>query len=196
MTRSWDVATFDRLYAASADPWDFHGSAYERAKYDATLEALPARCGALLEVGCSIGVLTSRLAPRCDHLLALDFAEAALVRARIACAAYGNVDFLQAGIPAGWPPGRFDAILLSEILYFLSPADIETTAHRATAALEPGGVILLVNWTGPNDAPCTGDRAAELFIAGAQLERDVVVREATYRIDRLRKARGLASGPD
>ena len=187
MIRSWDVATFDRLYAANADPWDFHGSTYERAKYDATLAALPARCGALLEVGCSIGVLTSRLAPRCDHLLALDFAEAALGQARLVCAGYANINFLRAGIPAGWPAGRFDVILLSEILYFLSPADIDTTARRAAAALEPDGVILLVNWTGPNDAPCTGDQAAELFIASAQLERDFAANESTYRIDRLRK---------
>lgn len=187
MSGSWDAATFDRLYAANADPWDFRGSAYERAKYDATLAALPEHCGALLEVGCSIGVLTSRLAPRCTHLLALDFAEAALAQARTACAASGNVGFLQAGVPAGWPDGRFDVILFSEVLYFLAPADIEATAKHATAALTTGGVILLVNWTGPNDAPCTGDHAAELFIAGCGLAHDPVANEGTYRIDRLNK---------
>ncbi len=186
MTGSWDAATFDRLYASNPDPWDFHGSAYERAKYEATLAALPARCGDLLEVGCSIGVLTSRLAPRCDHLLALDFAAAALAQARATCAACGNVRFLQAGVPAGWPAGRFDVILFSEVLYFLSPADIETTARRAAAALTPDGTVVLVNWTGPNDAPCTGDRAAELFIKASTLKHERVAIEATYRIDRLK----------
>ena len=187
MTRSWDAATFDRLYATNPDPWDFHGSDYERAKYDATLAALPARCGDLLEVGCSIGVLTNRLAPRCDQLLALDFAEAALIQARLACAAHPHVRFLQAGVPAGWPDGRFDVILFSEVLYFLSPADIDTVAQRATAALQPGGTILLVNWTGPNDAPCTGDRAAELFISECALDHELVARESSYRIDKVSK---------
>ena len=187
MTGSWDAATFDRLYAANPDPWDFHGSEYERAKYDATLAALPARCGDLLEIGCSIGVLTSRLAPRCDRLLALDFAAAALDQARLACAAHRHVRFLQAGVPNGWPDGRFDVILFSEVLYFLSPADIDATAQRAAAALKPNGVILLVNWTGANDAPCTGDRAAELFIAGCELDHELVAREGSYRIDKIRK---------
>jgi len=58
---------FDALYAASPDPWAFETSAYERAKYAATLDALPARrYRRALEVGCSIGVLTRQLADRCD----------------------------------------------------------------------------------------------------------------------------------
>ena len=187
MTGSWTAATFDRLYAANPDPWDFHGSDYERAKYDATVAARPARCGDLLEIGCSIGVLTSRLAARCDALLALDFAAAALTQARLACAAYRHVRFLQAGVPAGWPDGHFDVILFSEVLYFLSPADIAATARRAAAALRPGGLILLVNWTGPNDAPCTGDQAAELFIAHGGLGHELVAKDANYRIDKISK---------
>jgi hypothetical protein len=33
MSLSWDAAVFDRLYAQSDDPWNFSGSAYEKAKY-------------------------------------------------------------------------------------------------------------------------------------------------------------------
>ncbi len=63
---------FDDLYAHDPDPWQFETSAYEAAKYDATLDALPIeRFASALEVGCSIGVLTARLAPRCDELLAI-----------------------------------------------------------------------------------------------------------------------------
>src|SRR4051812_50160637 len=62
---------FDELYAGERDPWEFETSAYEQAKYDATLAALPRplyRRG--LEIGCSIGVLTARLAGRCASLVA------------------------------------------------------------------------------------------------------------------------------
>ena len=63
---------FEALYAAAPDPWDFEGSDYERGKYAATLAALPQpRYARALEVGCSIGVLTALLAPRCDRLLAV-----------------------------------------------------------------------------------------------------------------------------
>ena len=74
---------FDDLYARDADPWDFETSAYEAAKYEQTIAALEGRrFSTALEVGCSIGVLTERLAEHCDDLLAIDVAESALVRAR------------------------------------------------------------------------------------------------------------------
>ena len=71
MSTYTDPAHFDRLYGADPDPWKFATSDYERDKYAATLAALPdrrfTRC---YEVGCSIGVLTRQLAPRCDAILA------------------------------------------------------------------------------------------------------------------------------
>ena len=58
---------FCDLYARDADPWKFASSDYERHKYEATLNALPMdRYVRGLEVGCSIGVFTSMLAPRCE----------------------------------------------------------------------------------------------------------------------------------
>ena len=85
-TESIEPAYFDALYAADPDPWRFASSDYEREKYAATLDALPPRrFAAALEVGCSIGVLTRQLAARCDTLLALDVAEAALAQARARC---------------------------------------------------------------------------------------------------------------
>src|ERR1700744_4973631 len=63
---SFDGEYFDLLYAQRSDPWDFATSPYEAAKYAATLAALPKpRYKNALELGCSIGVLTQQLAPRC-----------------------------------------------------------------------------------------------------------------------------------
>src|ERR1700710_2019517 len=128
MTRSTHSLTpeyFSELYASNPDPWNFVTSPYEHAKYEATLAALsrPAYAEGL-EVGCSIGVLTRRLADRCAHLLSLDVAESALDAARARCADSPHVDFLRAAVPAEWPPGRFDLIVLSEVLYFFTPEDL------------------------------------------------------------------------
>ncbi len=82
MKLSLEPAYFDALYAADPDPWQFATSAYEREKYDATLAALPTRIGSAFEIGCSIGILTRRLAERCNTLLAVDVAKAALAAAR------------------------------------------------------------------------------------------------------------------
>ena len=83
---------FDELYAGDPDPWGFETSAYEQAKYAATVDALEGRRYATaLEIGCSIGVLTARLADRCDALLAVDAAQAATESASERLAAVRNV---------------------------------------------------------------------------------------------------------
>ena len=174
---------FDGLYANDPDPWRFATSDYERDKYAATLAALPdRRFRAGLEVGCSIGVLTRQLAPRCDTLLALDVAEAALAQARARCP---DVRFERRVIPSEWPVGRFDLIVFSEMLYYLDAAAIRATAGKAMAALQPGGSILMVHYLGGTDYPSTGDEAADGFMAAAGLTPALRVREPLYRIDRL-----------
>lgn len=184
--QSWPPEVFDRLYARDLDPWKFD-SPYEQQKYAATLAALPAsRFASAFEIGCSVGVLTRQLALRCDALLAVDVADAALDVARRACAGLPQVRFRRMQIPGDWPEGEFDLILLSEVLYFLAPGDLARAASMTAASLRPGGAALLVNWTGPTNSPCTGDEAATLFIAAApQLALTRQHREPQYRLDLL-----------
>ena len=192
--RSRDAAHFERLYAASDDPWNFRASPYERGKYAATLAALPARRFARgLEVGCSIGELTRKLAPRCVALLGLDFAQAPLATARARCADLAWVDFTRMAVPVEWPNGMFDLIVFSEVLYFLVPEDVRRMATRAKGCIGEGGVVLLVNFLGRTDDPGTGDSAADGFIAAAapELMPDLQQRHNGYRLDRLRSARRL-----
>lgn len=196
---SWGAGTFERLYAADPDPWRFASSEYERAKYATTLATQPAgRCfDDGFEVGCSIGVFTAQLAPRCERLLAVDFAASALARARRACAGLTQVRFEWRVIPADWPDAVFDLIVLSKVLYFLDAADIAATAQRAKASLRPNGLVLLMNWTGPTDTPTTGEAAAELFRDTAGLPRVSCAAGATYRIDLLTTVHGAAANvPD
>ncbi len=185
MSTSWDGAVFDRLYARTPDPWDFAASPYEQAKYDATLAVLgERRFGTALEVGCSIGVLTRRLAARADHVLAIDVAQAALDQAAARCRDMAGAEFRRTLVPRDFPAGEFDLILFSEVLYFLDAADVSRTAALAVDRLAPGGLIVLVNWTGETNTPTTGDRAADLFAAAANgLQRTSTLRAETYRID-------------
>ncbi|MDE1895514.1 MAG: methyltransferase domain-containing protein [Rhodospirillales bacterium] len=183
---SRDAAHFERLYASDPDPWCFLSSPYEQRKYDLTLATLGERQFAnAFEAGCSIGVLTARLAPRCNALLAADMVETALESARQRCAAMHQVRLAKLRLPAQWPPGRFDLILLSEILYFLSPAEVTETAKHCRASLAPGGSVLLVNYTGPTDDPCSGDEAANIFSGAAApfLTQTLHERHDRFRID-------------
>jgi 2-polyprenyl-3-methyl-5-hydroxy-6-metoxy-1,4-benzoquinol methylase len=182
---------FESLYTTDPDPWRFATSDYERDKYAATLAALPdRRFGSALEVGCSIGVLTQLLARRCDTLLALDVAETALAQARARCP---GVRFERRAVPDAWPPGCFDLIVFSEVLYYLDSAAIRTTAERAMSALLPGGSILMVHFLGGTDYPRTGDEAAAEFMAATGLSPALQVRKPLYRIDRLDGAPSAAA---
>jgi cyclopropane fatty-acyl-phospholipid synthase-like methyltransferase len=184
---SFQPGYFDALYAGDADPWQLAVSDYEQAKYDATIAALPARrFQRALEVGCSIGVLTRRLAERCDSLLSIDVAEGALAQARRRCADLQNVAFENLQVPKQWPEGKFDLIVLSEVLYFLSQHDVADTAIRARTALSAAGTMVLVHYILPTNYPLTGDQATETFIAASGLAPTLQRREDAYRLDLLR----------
>ncbi len=178
---------FERIYAASPDPWHYATSDYEREKYAATLAALPRpRYRAALEIGCSIGVLTTQLAARCDALLAIDYAATALERARERCAGQRWVDFRRMTLPADYPDGSFDLTVLSEVGYYLSLADLRAARARIVAGLAPGGQLLLVHWTPPiDDAPLNGDQVHEEFLGrrGDILRHLGGQRADSYRLD-------------
>lgn len=185
MKPSRDAAHFQRLYAATDDPWNFEASAYEQAKYRHSLAVLGQRhFAAGLEAGCSIGVLTRMLSERCGTLVGIDLVEAPLRLARQRCP---GVRFARMQVPEQWPAESFDLIVLSELLYFLNRTDIIRCAARVAASLRPGGLALLVNWLHQTDDPVTGDEAAELFIASSREALAVLRQERTddYRLDLL-----------
>lgn len=173
-------------YADNPDPWGLATSDYERAKYEATLASLPkAHYAAGLEVGCSIGILTRHLAGRCDTVLGLDVVPAAVASARTNCADLPGARFALCRVPAEWPDGTFDLVVLSEVLYFLDRTDLAGLVRRVAQALRPGGDIVLVHWLGETNFPQSADEAADGFIAGvagfAQPLRQE--RTAEYRLD-------------
>ena len=185
---SIDPAYFERLYDAEADPWGFETSPYEAAKYAATLAALPrARYARAFEAGCANGVLTERLARRCDALLAVDVAPAALERARARLAGADHVAVERRAMPDEMPPGPFDLAVVSEVGYYLSLDRLADWADRLAAAVEPAGHLVLVHWTGPTDYPLTADDVHGLFLdrpGWAHVDGD---RQPQYRLDVLER---------
>jgi cyclopropane fatty-acyl-phospholipid synthase-like methyltransferase len=182
---------FDALYTADPDPWNFAASPYERAKYALTLNAMrKPRYRSGLEVGCSIGVLTRSLAPRCDAVVAIDAASTPLVEARHRCADLPTVRFEQMFVPEQWPGGVFDLILLSEVVYYLSREDVGNLAARVTRSLAQDGSVILVHWIGSTDYPLSGDEAVALFIerVGSVCVVERADRYAEFRLDVLSRA--------
>ncbi|AMR28674.1 methyltransferase [Hymenobacter psoromatis] len=161
-----DPNYFDDVYRANEDPWAFASSPYERTKYADTLAALSRpHYERAFEIGCSIGVLTAQLAPRCGQLLSVDVSEAALAQARQRCARLPQVMLRRLQVPKEFPEGQFDLIMLSEVGYYWSPADLARAADLLLAALPPGAQLLLVHWTPVvPDYPQTGDEVHDFFL--------------------------------
>ena len=182
---------FDALYTANPDPWNFAASPYERAKYALTLNAMrKPRYRSGLEVGCSIGVLTRSLAPRCDAVIAVDASSTPIVEARRRCADLPGVSFEQMFVPEQWPNGVFDLILLSEVVYYLSREDVGNLVARVTRSLAQDGSVILVHWIGSTDYPLSGDEAVALFIerVGPACVVERADRYAEFRLDVLSRA--------
>lgn len=181
---------FDTLYAANPDPWRMETSAYEDAKYGATLAALPReRYAHAVEIGCAVGVLTARLAARCDDLLGIDVAQAALDRAAERCRGL-PVRFERSMLPDTPPVGRFDLIMLSEVLYYFDPAGVTRLAAAVRGMAAPEADILLVHWLGETpDYPLTGEEAVAAFEAAGSWQIMQRARTPDYRLDLLRVAR-------
>jgi SAM-dependent methyltransferase len=178
---------FEELYAGKPDPWDFATSDYERGKYDATLTAIGGDHRYALEIGCSIGVFTRRLAGQCRRLLALDVAEAALDAARRRCADLPHVGFRRMQLPDEFPDGRFDLVVLSEVGYYWTLPDLDLFLGRLRRGLTPDGLFVLVHWTRDTDYPLTGDQVHDHVLAAGRdfLHPVHEARTDSYRLDAL-----------
>ena len=141
------VEHFEAQYRADPDPWGYRRSAYEQGKYAATLAACgPGPFGDALELGGSIGVFSARLAPRCRRLTTVDYSATAVRRARAALAPHPQARAVLGAIPEDLPAGRFDLVVASETLYYLSVDALAQTLRGLKLRMAPGGRLVCVHW--------------------------------------------------
>src|ERR1700744_1719046 len=140
---------FEDKYRALIDPWNFEKSAYERQRYNSLLRELGTRrWKRAFEPGCSIGILTKRLARRCDHPQAIDISPTATSRAKKRCRNLQNVAIRCGSLSEAIPDGDFDLIVFSEIGYYFEPEDLQQILTALVAKLLPGGTLVAGHWLG------------------------------------------------
>lgn len=160
---------FDALYSDDSDPWQYQTRWYEKRKRDLCLAVLPqAQYSNAIELGCGNGVFSELLARRCQVLTSIDGNNKAVQLAKQRLTDLAHVKVIQGiipnvlftfeetilkayplsdlsnGSPANKPP--FDLIVISEILYYLSPDDIDEVITWIGQNLAEGGTLLCCHW--------------------------------------------------
>jgi len=147
---SLDAQYFADLYAGNDDPWAFRTRWYERRKRDLVMASLPRQCyERIFEPACANGELSAQLAERCAALLCQDLDPNAVDLARSRLAGFTNASVEQGRLPADWPGGSFDLIVLSEVGYYLNPTEWLQVIEQSVASLTYDGGLLACHWRHP-----------------------------------------------
>ena len=176
---------FERMHRERDDPWRVRTRWYERRRRAVLTASLPReRYGRAIELGCSVGETTAVLADRCDELLAVDGSAAAVETAAERLRDRPHVTVERMRVPADWPPGTADLVVVSEVAYYLPEDEWDAVIHRIHGSLRPGGEVLLCHWTGDaDDFAQSGASAHARFRERSRLSPVVVHRDAGFVLE-------------
>jgi trans-aconitate methyltransferase len=179
---------FTDLYLAKQDPWDTATKWHDRRKYAVTMASLPRpRYRRGYEPGCSVGLLTRLLAGRCDELVAADCVPEAVRAAASNVRDLPPVRVEEALLPAGLPDGPFDLVVIGDLLYYLSAADLSALIDGLAARLSPGGDLVAVHFRDRvNSGNYDGFNVHEFLVARPGFDRIVRHEDDWFVLDVLR----------
>ena len=164
---------FDRVYDEQDDPWSI--GAADDPRYDLYRERLLAhvRGGRILDVGSGFGAFLARFGDEFEELIGVETAGEAIRRGRNLRPeirfVHGQAERLG---ETALDDESFDAIILSDVLYYLRPADRAATVAWTASHLRPGGHALVAAWC-PGGRYLTPDELRALARASLRIVDDV-----------------------
>lgn len=143
--RRWEA-----MYAAGH--WDCLRHGAQRPRHyiisSLVLDRFPAGA-AVLDVGCGQGVLYPLLRGVGASYHGIDFAKSAIQECVRNFRGDPRCSFEEADITAYQTDRRFDAVVLNEVLYYLSPTSVAPLLRRAAALLRADGIIVVSMGSSP-----------------------------------------------
>lgn len=181
-------AHFQQLYERSDDPWQVRQRWYEQRKRALLMASLPEpHYRHAFEPACGNGELTAMLARRAERVTASDLSPAAvqLTRKRLGAAALRQVGVRCQRMPQEWPEGAgFDLIVISEMAYYLSEAELYDLRGHAVRTLDSDGALVLCHWRRPfSDRRLSTDTIHAAFDACPELHNIARHDEADFLLD-------------
>lgn len=179
-TPSNAARAFEARHRNEREPWMFNERAAEILRHEwivnAVIDAAPE---AALDVGCTVGQLTVRLAAAVPRLTAMDVSPTAAAKARERVVRSSRMAEFLTGSAVDLPIAaeRFDVVVAADGLYSwdLSPEDRRTVLDELYRVLQPGGRVILTEHMRP--------ARFEEFVAEVARSR-LQIRAVTYMYDR------------
>jgi SAM-dependent methyltransferase len=146
---------FERIYRLEADPWSI--GAADDPRYELYRELLLSRVRGdrILDIGCGLGAFLARFVDEFDALVGVETASEAVERGRLL---HPEIEFVHASAgqiaSTALDVQSFDAIVLSDVLYYLRRRDRGRVLAWTARHLNPGGHALVAGW-------CPGGRYFE-----------------------------------
>jgi SAM-dependent methyltransferase len=138
---------FDRMQAVY-----IHEAAPEQERYQRTLVAVEDCVGAnvwndVLEIGCSQGLFTRRLAERCNSVTAWDISPSACKATALRCADSVNVHVEQMDMQRDRFEGKYDLVFALDTLQYLhGRRRFENVVNKIVRATRCGGHFVFSGW--------------------------------------------------
>lgn len=145
-----DSQRYRRMYETSVEPWNYNHRGAEILRHKEIAQFLAEvqpKYDAGLDIGCSLGQLTQKLAPLCGQLFAFDVSLAAVQKARSRCQS-PHIRFLLAELP-GLPFAgeKFDLIVAADAIHeFVPEVKREMAIGEIFSALKKNGYALFTDY--------------------------------------------------
>lgn len=140
------LAGFADKFADDDDPWCTFSSRDEAVKRAAILHALgPGPLGRVLELASGNGSNSHAIAPRSLRLDATEGTGQGTLLTAEAIAHWPRARAIELALPARFPRRDYDAIVIAELLYYLSPHVMASVASDVAAALPRGARLVLAH---------------------------------------------------
>ena len=181
------LSGFEGKFDANGDPWATFSNRDEAYKRAAILHAIGAGpIGRVLELGAGNGSNSVAIARRA---LRLDATEGTAAGTRLIVRALGDDPRARAAVlavPACFPRPRYDVVLAAELLYYLTAREMAAVARDMTAALRPGGRLVLAHHR--VDYPDFAQHAEHIHArflraGGCEWTRGTSVRTGRWRVE-------------
>lgn len=177
---------FEEKYKRHFDPWGFASSEYEQHRYECIFNALKHKhYHRIFEPGCSIGVLTEKVAKLANYVDAVDISPTAVKRAQERCLHLPSVSIRCESLANVICDKQTDLVILSEIGYYFGALEWKNIVLDILQNLSHSTTVLAVHWLGMSeDHVLSGDEVHNIIGSIKDLDCEYSERHNRFRLNR------------